>query len=330
MSSKTIKLKLTLTKIKDGYNADELLNQIKNCSLVLSNDSNGYCLTASYKHEWDAATDYAERINQLTQLRLFQHYKSVDDNIAILKISFLNTDDSEYQIPDSASIDGSEIIIDFLYTLEFTNETYPSIDVDLPDEIKANAGDQITLPTIDGEYEDNDNIYTPVSWNIGEFGESITLNENMTANLICTITPKYIDVKLQMYNNNTCSQLSSNGKYGSFILAAELQKIKNFGLPVITYHPTLNPSNGIIGYSSEYTYTLTGFVTERDTTGNNNWVEYNKSLESSPFNMFTCGYIESIINYNDYSYFGLIYSGSFYTFGSRERIKYWKCRIRKN
>jgi len=45
MSSKTIKLKLTLTKIKDGYNADELLNQIKNCSLVLSNDSNGYCLT---------------------------------------------------------------------------------------------------------------------------------------------------------------------------------------------------------------------------------------------------------------------------------------------
>ena len=65
----------------------------------------------------------------------------MDDNIAILKISFLNTDDSEYQIPDSASIDGSEIIIDFLYTLEFTNETYPSIDVDLPDEIKANAGD---------------------------------------------------------------------------------------------------------------------------------------------------------------------------------------------
>ena len=180
MSTKIIKLRLTITDIKDGYNAKELLNQIKSVGLVLSKKSNGYRLTASYEHEWNAITDYAEKINQLTQLRVFTH----DDDIAFLNILFLDTDNSEYQVPDSASIDSIEIVIEFFYTLSFTNETYPDIEVDLPEEIRGDAGESVTLPKIYGEYEKDDKMYHPLAWDIGEFLSSYILNENTTANLL--------------------------------------------------------------------------------------------------------------------------------------------------
>lgn len=69
-------------------------------------------------------------------------------------------------------------------TLSFQNTTYPQFDVDLPNAIFVERGNEVTLPSVSGEYEDGSYVYSPKAWNIGEFGETIAVTEDITANLI--------------------------------------------------------------------------------------------------------------------------------------------------
>ena len=71
-------------------------------------------------------------------------------------------------------------------TVSFANPYYSYLDIPLPESITVDNGTSITLPTVSGEYEDEDHIiYTPYSWEIGQFGASYTVRNNTTANLIC-------------------------------------------------------------------------------------------------------------------------------------------------
>lgn len=80
------------------------------------------------------------------------------------------------------------------YTVSFENTTYPDFDVSIPDSIIVPEGDSITLPSVSGEYEDEEYTYTPLKWSIGEFGEVIIPDSNLTADLVWNVEP------IQTYN----------------------------------------------------------------------------------------------------------------------------------
>ena len=75
------------------------------------------------------------------------------------------------------------------YTLSFVNIEYPDFDVSLPDSIIGPEGTEITLPEVEGEFIEDDYIYTPSSWSIGSFGSSYILNENTQAELLWNVVP---------------------------------------------------------------------------------------------------------------------------------------------
>lgn len=74
-------------------------------------------------------------------------------------------------------------------TLTFQNETYPQFEVELPDPILVESGNEVTLPSVSGQFVENGITYTPESWDIGAFGESVTLEMNTTAILLWRIEP---------------------------------------------------------------------------------------------------------------------------------------------
>ena len=75
------------------------------------------------------------------------------------------------------------------YTLSFTNTEYPEFDLPLPEPIIAEEGSSVTLPSVTGVYEDDLNTYTPDRWDLGDFGDSVTLDENKVADLIWLVEP---------------------------------------------------------------------------------------------------------------------------------------------
>lgn len=75
------------------------------------------------------------------------------------------------------------------YTLSFTNTEYPEFDLPLPEPIIAEEGSSVTLPSVTGVYEDSDYTYTPDRWDLGDFGDSVTLDENKVADLIWLVEP---------------------------------------------------------------------------------------------------------------------------------------------
>lgn len=69
-------------------------------------------------------------------------------------------------------------------TLSFENTTYPQFDVDLPDPMVVERGTDVTLPSVYGEFVEDDATYIPENWNIGGFGESVVVDVDTAANLL--------------------------------------------------------------------------------------------------------------------------------------------------
>ena len=69
-------------------------------------------------------------------------------------------------------------------TLSFENVTYPQFDVELPEPMLVEKGSNVTLPSVYGEFEEDGTTYIPESWDIGGFGESVTLELDITAILL--------------------------------------------------------------------------------------------------------------------------------------------------
>lgn len=115
-------------------------------------------------------------------------------------------------MPDNATIDGNELEISFIeaasHTITFTNTVHSEFDVDLPLPITVPDGENILLPSVSGQFEDEDYIYTPSQWDIGEFGQSIYPVQDMTADLMWnreeipeTLPTVTIDGNLLLYTN---------------------------------------------------------------------------------------------------------------------------------
>lgn len=234
MATKQIRLKLTLKSISDDYSggAEALFNDIKNTGLELgSYTPNGgnkayYLYTYIYKNSVRYICDSGDvaSISQIktltvkldtdvkpiepidfspksvTSKRIAVTKNAVQDEqpeIATLDVDFLELDESIYNMPDNATI-SDDIEITFgeivTHTITFTNTTYSQFDFEFPESMTVEEGKSVELPYASGRFEDDDNVYVPESWdigeNIGEFGQTITPMQDITANLICTVTPK--------------------------------------------------------------------------------------------------------------------------------------------
>ena len=69
-------------------------------------------------------------------------------------------------------------------TVTFTNTDHKEFDTEYPESISVITNRRITLPTVTGEFEDKNYIWTPSAWSIGAFGESYRVDENITTNLL--------------------------------------------------------------------------------------------------------------------------------------------------
>ena len=67
--------------------------------------------------------------------------------------------------------------------ITFTNSTHPEFEPDFPKSMSVTTGRNVNLPYVSGKFEDETFIWTPSRWTLGEFGELIQVNENLTAGL---------------------------------------------------------------------------------------------------------------------------------------------------
>lgn len=70
------------------------------------------------------------------------------------------------------------------YTLSFTNTEHPDFTVELPDDIVSEANTIVKLPSVYAKEIIDDETWVPFAWDIGEFGQSVYMNENKVANLL--------------------------------------------------------------------------------------------------------------------------------------------------
>jgi len=228
MAAKQIKLKFTLTHLNNyAGGAEKFLNDLKTAyaSIMRIADKQTGSDVFSFglaffpqddpNHFYSGETDDCQKLNQINSLTIYRVESNlipdtpvapksikqtkndkdteniiINDNkeIAILKLEFLNLDNTVYNMPDNATINGNELEISFLeaasHTITFTNTTHGEFDIDLPLPINVPDGENILLPSVSGQFEDEDYIYTPSQWDIGEFGESIYPIQDMTADLM--------------------------------------------------------------------------------------------------------------------------------------------------
>lgn len=122
------------------------------------------------------------------------------------------------------------------YTLSFTNTTYPQFDVSLPEDIIVLEGDSVTLPSVTGTFEDENNTYTPQEWNIGSFGESYTPSSSITTNLVWNVVPK-IDPSDGLSKIYIVVNDQGNIGYSIGIEDVLIHQIQ-FNVPIITFYFT--------------------------------------------------------------------------------------------
>lgn len=75
-------------------------------------------------------------------------------------------------------------------TVTFTNTTHPEFDVEYPESMSVITNRRIVLPIVEGEFEDQEFIWTPNAWTIGAFGDSYRVDENVTTDLVWSYKEK--------------------------------------------------------------------------------------------------------------------------------------------
>ena len=93
-----------------------------------------------------------------------------------------------------------------LFVLSYANTQLPDVQIELPINEVGTYGTQITLPTIDGEYESGGKTWKPSAWDIGAFGDSYTLNVDVVAHLIFEEVQQYKEITLYLASGSKLAQ----------------------------------------------------------------------------------------------------------------------------
>lgn len=72
---------------------------------------------------------------------------------------------------------------DVFFDVSFAN-TKPEFEVDMPSSMHVARGNHIILPTVEGTYYQDGYRWNPEAWSIGQFGEELTVESDLNANLI--------------------------------------------------------------------------------------------------------------------------------------------------
>lgn len=73
---------------------------------------------------------------------------------------------------------------DVYFTVNFTNTEKPEFDVELPEQRSVARGNGIILPEVEGTFYEGSYEWTPEAWNLGDFGEEITIEDNTSIDLV--------------------------------------------------------------------------------------------------------------------------------------------------
>ena len=143
--------------------------------------------------DYDVAEYYFNQlVSSLTSNDTIFEVRDNGDNVVLTNASSHNTHTEEITsnnyIPSyTASMNkvdlGSSTPIT-TYTLSYVNTQLPDITITMPSSEICTSGTVVTLPTMSGEYESDGKTWIPSSWDIGAFGSSYTIEDNVTAYLI--------------------------------------------------------------------------------------------------------------------------------------------------
>lgn len=109
---------------------------------------------------------------------------------------------SNYEITATAVCEKANV------TLKFAKTDYQFLDIPgFPSSRTEHSGTIVTLPTLSGSYVYDGHTYTPTTWDIGAFGSSYTLKDDITANLVC----EEIIVVTEVVFNDSVTELNEGG-----------------------------------------------------------------------------------------------------------------------
>ena len=89
--------------------------------------------------------------------------------------------------------------------ISFVNSEYPQFYVEMPETMFVLKGTAIELPTVSGSFDDGEFEYTPASWSIGAFGESVVVNEDTVVELVWNkqaLVEEHTGYVGQLHNSN--------------------------------------------------------------------------------------------------------------------------------
>lgn len=102
------------------------------------------------------------------------------------------------------------------FDVSFTNTSHPEFDVTLPQSERVSRGSSVTLPTVEGEFIQDNYKWIPDAWDIGAFGDSYTPSDSVSANLlwrseeIPVELPQYFTAYFTAGDGNRSGSVSSN------------------------------------------------------------------------------------------------------------------------
>lgn len=174
-------------RVKQDTVPDEKMQVIEDLSVFLKNQSESYIIFTNEDHpEFDVS--FPTSLYVQTGKRI---------NLPMVSGSF--TDDNYIWTPSAWSIGAfnESVLVEenttanLLWSSEnrraeisFVNNEYPQFYVEMPETMFVLKGTAIELPTVSGSFDDGEFEYTPVSWSIGAFGESVVVNEDTVVELV--------------------------------------------------------------------------------------------------------------------------------------------------
>lgn len=174
-------------RVKQDTVPDEKMQVIEDLSVFLKNQSESYIIFTNEDHpEFDVS--FPTSLYVQTGKRI---------NLPMVSGSF--TDDNYIWTPSAWSIGAfnESVLVEenttanLLWSSEnrraeisFVNNEYPQFYVEMPETMFVLKGTAIELPTVSGSFDDGEFEYTPTSWSIGAFGESVVVNEDTVVELV--------------------------------------------------------------------------------------------------------------------------------------------------
>ena len=172
-----------------GGNRYQLTYQIDIWYMIQQNIPRLYDQYASMAEQLDEKLEYLPIFGSDAVVHVYDKSWSLELNAMKysttlrLRVSRLNAD---YFNESTMDVITTEVFLKMQNEaiLAFTNTIHPEFEPQLPNPISVTKGQYVNLPSVSGEFEDEDYIWTPNGWTIGAFGARVQLNQNTIADLL--------------------------------------------------------------------------------------------------------------------------------------------------